>query len=381
MRRLAPVLLVLLVLTAGCANFLPWSHSESAHPQTTSNHPSSYPPGANGQWIFDAGQLVKAHEKKLNASNYRMHVRIRPNRSTAPAKWGNTTITEHVGGGHTLIQGEGGWVGTQLIGQPYRSYFTRNTTASCPPGPEQCSYVSGAPSIPQRISNGITPQIKSILSGSDFVASGTTVRNGTTLYRYEANGSTTLPDVSALSATVLIDEDGFIHDLSGTAHTNNGRPVTAEFDYRFSLVPNPPAKPSWMDGLPRLKVGVNANEFTLVHEGGEPVPAGTNISLILSNDTAVASGTVQLPKSLARGDVAHLVITEIQSTQGRQYRIAGNITVNHPPTSEPAINHTDWLPGIRFETKGWYLRLWEKPEVRNSTPSKTTNTTTTTTGA
>ena len=82
MRRLAPVLLILIVLTAGCANFLPWSHSTIG----TSNRrlprgQSSYPPGANGQWIFDAEQLVKAHEAALDGTNYRMHVDVRSNRT------------------------------------------------------------------------------------------------------------------------------------------------------------------------------------------------------------------------------------------------------------------------------------------------------------
>ncbi len=377
MRRLPTLLLVLLVLTAGCANFLPWSHSKSNQQRTTSNHPASYPPGANGQWIFDAEQLIKAHESVLDGSNYRMHVRIRPDQETAPMEWQNTTTTVHVGGGRTLIRGSGGSFGSQELTESYRSYSTDDMTVQCRRGAEKCRYLSAMSTQGQQITKRTTSRMKSLIASSDFVAKGTTSRNGTTLYRYEANGSTTLSDADKLSATVLVDENGLIHDASGTIHIDGKRPATVEFDYGFSLVSRPPTKPGWVKGVPRLTVRTNASGFTLEHESGESIPAGTNVSLLLVNDSGTAVGTVRLPKSLGSGDVAYLTISDIEDTDHRQYKAVGNIAVNRPATSEPGINHSNWTLSLGYETKHWRANLWVNLEGRNHATTNDTNATTT----
>ncbi|MCO8242857.1 hypothetical protein [Haladaptatus sp. AB643] len=379
MRRLAPVLLALLVLMAGCANFLPWSDSQSDPQQTTANHPASYPPGANGQWIFDAEQLVATHKAALSGANYRMHARVRPNQQTASVKWQNTTTTVHIGSGRTLVQGSGGSFGPRELTESYRSYSTDNMTVQCRRGAEKCRYLSTRSTQGQQITKRTTSRMESLIASSDFVANGTTARNGTTLYRYEANGSTTFSGADRLSATVLVDEDGLIHDVSGTIHTDGKRPATVDFNYGFSLVSNPPTKPEWVDGVPRLTVRTSASRFTLEHEGGERIPAGTNVSLTLINDSATAIGTVRLPKSLGRGDIAYLTISDIEDTDHLHYKAVGNITVNHPATTEPGINHTHWTLSLGYETKHWKADLWVNPEGRNHDSTNGTKATTTTT--
>jgi len=205
--------------------------------------------------------------------------------------------------------------------------------------------------------------MQNILSSADFLAKGTTVRNGTRLYRYEASGSTSLKDVDALSATVLVDERGIIHDLSGTVQTTGTRSATVEFGYRYELVSKPPVSPKWMGDRPRLTVHRNASEITVEHHGGERIPAGTNVTFFLGNNTVGVSGDVTLVRAVGDGDVAHITITDIEDTNGHLYHAVGNATVNRPPSIEPGINHTEWTSSIDLRTEKWWVT------VRNTTTS------------
>ncbi|MFH5799603.1 hypothetical protein [Haladaptatus sp. CMAA 1911] len=366
MRRLPSLLLVLLVLSSGCAGFLPWSDSGSTRDAstTTSSASLSPPPGANGQWIFDSERLISAHESALESRNYRVTARIRPKQDVGSARWMNSTLVAHVGDGRVRIREAGERVVMNDIGNPYRGYAWNDSEARCLRGAERCqSRSERTPNLLRQRIGTVAPRMQNILSSADFLAKGTTVRNGTRLYRYEASGSTSLADVETLSATVLVDERGIIHDLSGTVRTTGTRSATVEFSYGYELVSNPPTSPKWMDGRPRLTVRKNASEFTVEHHGGERVPAGTNVSLILGNDTVGVSGDVTLPKPLGNGDVAHITVTDIEDTNSNLNRVVGNATVNRPPSSEPGIDHADWTIIIRLRTEKW--RVF----VRNTTTS------------
>ncbi len=259
-------------------------------------------------------------------------------------------------------------------------YYSNDTVAQCIAG-QQCGYMTG--NFPKYRENRVTTyHIHSILTSSDFVANGTTVRNGTTLYRYETNGSTSLSNASTLSATVLVDKGGFIHNLSGTAHQdgrtsatatrqNERTSATATFDYSFSVVSHPPTKPNWINSCPRLQFRTNASEVTFEHTGGPPLPKGTNISVGLSNQTV----RVQLPKSLGRGDVAHFTITDINETT---YETTTNITVNRPIASESVINFANTVEWVSYSTKHWVVGLHRNHETKNHRTKHSTNSTTTT---
>ncbi len=133
MRRLPSLLLVLLVLSSGCAGFLPWSDSGSTRdaPTTTSTASLSPPPGANGQWIFDAERLISAHESALESENYRVNVRIRPKQDVGSARWMNSTLVAHVGDGRVRIRESGDGVVMNEIGNPYRGYAWNDSEAWC----------------------------------------------------------------------------------------------------------------------------------------------------------------------------------------------------------------------------------------------------------
>ncbi|WP_423743819.1 hypothetical protein V5735_12465 (plasmid) [Haladaptatus sp. SPP-AMP-3] len=360
MRRLPALLLALLVLTSGCSGFLPWTDSGSGEetPTATSTGSLSPPPGANGEWIVDAERLVSAHESALESEPYRMTVRIRPRQDVGSRNWMNSTLTAHVGGGRAGIRETGEGVVVNKMGNPYRGYTWNDSVAWCRLADDTCRVNSGWDSnfIRQRIGS-VAPRMKTILSSADFLANGTTVRNGTKLYRYEASGSSTLEGVETLSATALVDERGIIHDLSGTVQTTGTRSATVEFDYQHELVSNPPTPPKWMDDRPRLTVQRNESEVTVEHHGGKRIPAGTNVRVSVSNDTIFGSGTVQLPKSLEKGDAAHITVTSLEDTEGHSYRITGNATINRPSSINPAINHTKWASGIGLRTERWRVSI------------------------
>ncbi|WP_264781316.1 hypothetical protein [Haladaptatus sp. T7] len=370
MRRLPALLLVLLVLTSGCSGFLPWSDTGSGGgtPTATSTDSLSPPPGANGQWIVDAERLVSAHESALESKPYRVSVRIRPRQDVGSRNWMNSTLTAHVGGGRAGIREAGDGVVVNKMGNPYRGYTWNDSVAWCRLADDTCRVNSGESSnfIRQRIGS-VAPRMETILSSADFLVNGTTVRNGTKLYRYEASGSSTLEGVETLSATALVDERGIIHDLSGTVRTTGTRSATVEFDYRYELVSNPPTPPKWMDDRPRLTVHRNASEVTVEHHGGKRIPAGTNASLFLGNDTVGASGKIKLPKSLGNGDVAHITVTSLEDTKGHSYRIAGNATVNRPQSNDSAINHTEWTSSVSLRMKKWWISIWGSAIRNDST--------------
>ena len=285
--------------------------------------------------------------------------------------WADRALTVHVGGGHTLIAGHGGRLGKRNL----TGYSSDDMIAYCPED-ESASIVTSRVSLRQMPMEE-SSQIQSVLAGSDFVANGTMIRNGTTLYRYETDGNTTLSSLRTISATILVDEDGLIHEFSGKALTSDR--FTSKFDYRFSVVSSPPKKPSWMDTLPRVEYRVNATEITLEHlHGGERIPAGTNVSVRFKNDTVLPRATIQLPKSLGDGDVAHLTATVSKDSESGKYRASGNATVNRPPTSKSGMNYSDWTVGISFKTDQWYVNLWNSEKntsakYTNSSESTTTD--------
>ncbi len=371
MRHLTPISVAFILFTAGCAGFLPWTHSNSNHSPTTTAGPSSYPPGANGQWIFDAKQLIAAHESVLDGSNYRMHVDVRSNQSDGSMTWQNRTLTVRVGGSHALLKGRGGTLGKQNL----TGYSSEDMMAYCREDATVCHYrdVSGRF---RQIPNEEASQIQSVLAGSDFVANGTTTRGGTTLYRYETDGTTTVSDLKTISATILVDEDGLIHDFSGEALTSDR--FTAEFDYDFSVESSPPNEPSWMDSRPRVTYRVNATEITLEHShGGERIPAGTNVTVYLQNHSVLSQPTIRLPKSLGDGDVAHLTPNVTKDSASRQHQASGNATVNRPPLREPKTNYSGWNVKLYLKTNEWYLTL-QSPEKSTAEQSDNSSESTTT---
>lgn len=211
MRRLPALLLALLVVTAGCADYLPWLE-QSPEPTTNSKANLNPPPGANTQWIFDSERLLSAHESALAEMNYRKEVRIRPNHSTGPKEWTNSTLVAHVGDGRVRLQERGDIHALTGIAAPYQGYLSNDTTMwrVQQHGNDEYHYhsnVSDSMNPLQKNAETGAP-IEQIVSSSDFTWNGTTVRNGTTLYRYRASTHTELSDVQSLSATVFVDERG-----------------------------------------------------------------------------------------------------------------------------------------------------------------------------
>ncbi|WP_227374846.1 hypothetical protein [Haladaptatus halobius] len=127
MRRLPALLFALLVVSAGCADYLSWLE-QSPNPKTNPQPTPNPPPGANTEWIFDAERLLSSHESALAETNYRKEVRIGPNHSTGPLEWANSTLVAYVGDGRVRMRGRGDIPALHGVGTPYRSYLTNDTT-------------------------------------------------------------------------------------------------------------------------------------------------------------------------------------------------------------------------------------------------------------
>ncbi|WP_458188889.1 hypothetical protein [Haladaptatus sp. NG-WS-4] len=351
MRRLPVLLFALLVVSAGCADFLPWVE-QSPKPGTTSPNLNP-PPGANAEWIFDAERLLSAHESALAETNYRKEVRIRPNHSTGPSEWANSTLVAHVGDGRIRVTQRGETPGYLGRGGAYDGYISGNTTMWYVPGQANGRYHSSF-NYMDRFRENVEneTQMERILSNSDFTWNGTTVRNGTRLYRYRATGYTELSDVKSISATVLVDERGLVHELSGVLETTGSRSVAVDFSYRYSELNAPPTKPKWARKVPQMTVTFESGVVAVEHEGGAVVPAGTTVTFSLTNDSDAAPGTVRLPKSLEPGDTAYLSVEGVEADSGR-LTADGNITVNQPPANESSLPNSDWGVMVSTKTEDW----------------------------
>jgi hypothetical protein len=358
MRRLPSLLLVLLVLSSGCAGFLPWSDSGSTRdaPTATSAASLSPPPGANGQWIFDAERLLSAHEAVLDGTNYRKKVRIRPNQSTGPPKWANSSLVAHIGGGRLLVDQRGDTPGFIGMGGSYKVYVSNATATYYIPTREETRYrftTNSSNTVMENVENN--DRMSQILSNSDFTWNETTVRNGTKLYRYRASPHTELPDVKALSATVFVDERGLVHELSGTLTTIGSRPTTVDFSYRFSEVESPPTKPNWVNNVPHISVKSESESdiIAIEHEGGAVVPAGTTVRFSLFNRSAHTFGDVELSKPLEPGDVAYLSVHDLEENRNGQFTADGAIAMNQPPTNESTMSLTNRSVSVGVRTGDW----------------------------
>ncbi|WP_435155608.1 DUF7537 family lipoprotein [Haladaptatus sp. DFWS20] len=360
MRRLPALLLALLIVTSGCADYIPWLE-QSPEPKTDSQTNLNPPPGANTQWIFDAERLLSAHESALAGMNYRKEVRIRPNHSVGSKEWANSTLVAHVGEERTRVNQQGDLPDYVGFRGSYEGYVANYTTMMKISREKEENRYRSMTNISYPIREDIEndSQMKRILSSSDFTWDGTTVRNGTRLYRYRASSHTELPDTQSLSATVFVDERGLIHELSGSLQTSGSRAVSVDFSYRYSAVESPPQKPDWVSNVPRITVHSESDIIAIEHEGGAVVPAGTTVVFSLfdpSNRSTRPYGDVELSKPLKPGDVAYLSVQGFEESGNGRLIADGEVAVNQPPANESAISLSNWTVWVDIGTENWTTR-------------------------
>ncbi|WP_227353275.1 hypothetical protein [Haladaptatus salinisoli] len=311
MRRLPALLLALLVVSSGCADSLPWVENEPTSERTPQPTPNP-PPGADTEWIFDAERLLSAHASVLAGTNYRKEVRIRPNHSTGPLKWSNSTLVAHVGDGRVRMHGRGELVALRGVGSHYRSYLTNRTAMVRVPRNDDDEYHYVADSThPFRKPVENDTRMERVLTSSDFVWNGTTVRDGTTLYRYSATGYTELSGVTSLSATAFVDERGLVHDLSGTIRISDFRPTTVDFSYRFFETTSPPTKPEWTRRVPRVSVTRESGTIAVENTGNAIFSAGTKGIVVVANESASIADGIEFSEPLEPGDVTYLSLADV----------------------------------------------------------------------
>lgn len=369
MRRPTVFLVVFLVLTAGCANFLPWSQSHSS--SQTQENTLEYPPGVNSEWIVASDQLLRAHEKALNQTAYQLEARLRSNHGANIPGWANSTLTVHQGNHRTKVQETGDVAAFNGSNSPYIGYVWNGKEIrreSDPVGPKYSYTHSARPSVAETNRRVVTEQIETILSGGDFLANGTQSQNGTTLYQYKTTGKSSQSGIQSMNATVLIDQSGMIHELHGVLEPSGVRTAQVSFSYSFSRVARPPSRPSWINRMPHLRVTTtDAGALRIDQTGGKAIPAGTNISFAVTNNSTLITGRATFPKQLRPDESAYLTVTNT-SRVGRELHGNGTLTVNHPSQmTNETIRIAPRSGGIFAQTKKWRV------SVSDTTPVQTAN--------
>ncbi len=370
MRRYRALLVILLVLSAGCADFLPWSQSHS--PPQPQENTIEYPPGVNSDWIVASDQLLRAHRTALNQTAYQLEARLRSNHGVATPRWANSTLTVHQGNHRMKIQETGDTTAFNGSSSPYVGYVWNGTAVrreSNPIGPKY-SYTQLRSSVSEANRRVVTEQIETILSSGDFLANGTQSQNGTTLYQYNTTGKSSQSSIQSINATVLIDQSGMIHELHGVLETRGVRTAQVSFSYSFSRVAHPPSRPSWINRMPHLRVTTtDAGALRIDQTGGKAIPAGTNISFVVTNNSSRITGSATLPKQLRPDESAYLTVTNT-SKVGQELHANGTFTVNHPPQmiNEP-IRIAPRSGGIFVQTEKWHVSVSDTTPVQTATRS------------
>lgn len=362
MRRLAVVLVVVLLVTTGCTSFLPWS-SES-HPSSEPTTQSvAAPPGASSGLILDSERLIDAHRQALADSPYRLHVRVRPTQPIGSSRWSNATLSGHIAGNRMKLQESGKAVALKRVGRPYVGYSWNGIGVSQVRRPSGGLYwYSDAPlaNVIQVNRKNVTDQLTTLLSAGDYLANGTVTRNGTTLRRYSTTGSAEAELMQTLNATVLVDKTGMIHALTGSFRVASGEGQRVPFAFQFWEVSEPPTKPAWVDQVPQIQMSpTDSGVVRLNHTGGATIPGNTTLSFSILVNESIVGGQATFPTAFTPGDTAYLTATNIpnQSTKGQP--VNGTLTVNR----RPAVNRSSprrYEPKARhifIRTNGWRVYL------------------------
>lgn len=292
MHRVPTLLVVLVVLLAGCAGFAPGG------PDTPSATPTPLPGGQLAPGITDAGienvtALFAAHQRELTASGFVTESRsqaVYQGTTTDRVAW---TVTVAPGGErvrtHAVEYREDG---TQITGDIW-SNATHDITRRDEAG--DVSYTVRPRFITDDtiVWSGSAAHVQLYSAADLFEVASVDTRDGLRYVTLSlAPDRDTEGHYPGVEATVVVDERGRIHSVESRMQYEED--TTWITSYRVTEIGDAdPQPPAWLDAVPpsaalflQLNAGVTPDGVVVLeHIGGDPVPAGTRVVVTADGTT------------------------------------------------------------------------------------------------
>lgn len=307
MRRRGALLVVALVLLAGCLGGPPGSTAD-ATPTPTEQPPTSsadVPGVANGS-LTNATALARANEAILADRGAAV--------DTSYAEDGDATgfqVRLGAGGSTYTLSGTYPTGGAESAVVDIWSNETTRVVRTDAGNDTQYRVVARDSDLP----NTITLAERYLQSGQ-FTVQNTSSGDGTVVLTADEAAPSTdrggpFSDPSAYSGRLVVDSDGLIQNLTVSA-VDEGRSVT----YRYDLVEtgvDRVAPPDWVAAIPasatldpQLEVTLeNESSLAIRHQGGDAVPRNSTLRLTMNETTRTAT----LGSALGDGDVRYAYVS------------------------------------------------------------------------
>lgn len=351
--RLVPVL-ALLVLLSGCGGapagdvdgtttsptgtttIEPTTTAVTTTTKTDETGPSvSFPAGTAEEGIVDVGALMDAHRDSLSGESFgydytrsvnRSDTALLPHNQTFRVAYEDDTEINYMVKRETApnapveVYAEGPVLFRQYLDEnpAYRYGYDR---------------VDDGDADPRLGFSGPTGTIRHLLVAGTWTYVESTSEDGEQYLHFAAGES---PDerLADFHATVSITTDGTISHLEASYVRAGPEPnVSVTVSYRTMTPVEPPQKPDWIAAIPQVSVtsSGDGSVFALAHDGGDPVPAGTNVSAsLVGEDTRIVDRNLTIPTAMEQGDSVYIYPVEA----GEEPRLEIS---SEPPASEDVL--------------------------------------------
>ncbi len=306
--RLRTALLVAMLLLAGCAggnlsiDDASTTTSNDATTvesttQTTQPTAETLPPGVTKDGVSNASALISAHKSELEETGYSFEYR-----TETAVEDKSIVATQHgvVSAGFTSYRSE--TVAEYDVGKESRSV-------------QRTVWANRSAVLSKSVTNGTTRyrellkrssrfgvnrsyfdakmtksmELGLLLSSNEFAVVTTERVDGRTMTTLRTADTSRSDNSTDVGATLLVDATGRVHEFEWTAQTNRGR-ETREFELT-GTDPDSVERPDWTEQAVAavtadVRSTTHASSVELVHDGGDVLPAGSEIRIEHDGETA-----------------------------------------------------------------------------------------------
>lgn len=322
-------------------------------PTPTNNSSDSYkgvklPNGVTTEGFANIEAFVSQHESYFNSRSYTLAYR-----SVRETQDGSLVLSETARvdkSGNFLII-------TNAPASRNLAYANQNTVFKSH-GAVDTSYV-----VTQRSEHTVSPSrkvnLRDLLGAGQFRPTSLVERNNQTFVKMTTSSPTNSTDkvllgngVSDFQATVVISPDGYMKAF-GVEYTTkiDGQKTTVGYNGAYESIGSTTVdKPEWLDLArqqhAKTEVYRESGYTSLVHKGGQTIPAGANVEVKVGNKTY----STQISDEFEQTDVLYfylqngeLQVSSSQPSQGQGLSTSGDLVI----TME--ANGKDWLIVQRLE--------------------------------
>lgn len=317
--RLSLLAVVLMLILAGCSSTGTTDGTPTATPE-----PATFPAGTSEDGIENHSALLNAHVEELQGVDHRVEANRLANRSDALRQPLDATV--HYGENAVYVdqRANASKFGV-LAHESFREGSTQFEKRFLDDGPARYfyRYDERPDAIFWTAESRPLTTLGQVLALGNFQYAGRETVDGTTLLRFEADGS---PDggIPEFEGTVRVSAAGVVHVAEGSyvVDTDHDQPYEVEFSYELDRDVGPPEPPGWIAEVPQPVVERTANGTVLALEnhGETAIEAGTEFGVILSEPDDPISGDVTLPERLGPGETVY--VYAVRTDDGAEVRIA-----------------------------------------------------------